>query len=97
MSDQALREVVGRVPQLQDKLSGLRQETQAKDAELDCLRGEVSTTQANTDAEVERLQKQLEKARVLAEQDKLRALVTLQEEHQRALRREQAQVDLERE
>ncbi len=43
------------MPQLQDELSGLRRDTQAKDAELDRLMGEVSTIQANADAEVERL------------------------------------------
>ena len=85
------------VAELRAKLATRRQKVEDKDVELDRLRSEVSQIKADTEVEVLQLQKQLEEARTLAELDRFRAMEGLREEHQRALRREQAQVDLERE
>ena len=85
------------VEELRAQLVSRRQEVEAKDVELDRLRAEVVQVKNDAEAEVLCLQKQVDEARTLAELDRFRAMESLREEHQRALRREQAQVDLERE
>jgi len=83
--------------ELRSELVSRRREAEAKDMELDRLRSEISQIKAEAEAEATHLRKLMEEAETMAELERFRAMEHLRQEHQRALLREQAQVDLERE
>jgi len=81
------------VAELRTENAELIEESDRKDSQLSDLRAQVTETLAT----IKRLERQLEESRLTAELERLRVVDKLRDEHQEALKREQAQVDLERE
>lgn len=81
------------VAQLRTENTELTRVSTEKDNQLSDLHSDLQESRAST----ERLQKQLDDSQLVAELEHLRAVDKLREEHQLALRREQALVDSEKE
>lgn len=95
MSGPAQTELETEAAELGEQVACLKDELAAKNDEIVRLNTALSAVQADGEAKITRLQKQLEEARLMSELERLRALETLREEHQVALKREQAQLDRE--
>lgn len=95
MSGPAQTELETEAAELREQVACLKDELAAKNDEIVHLNTALSAVQADGEAKITRLQKQLEEARLMSELERLRALETLREEHQVALKREQAQLDRE--
>lgn len=85
------------VARLKEELAAARLEVDKSKEENTRLQGEVARITAECEKELSQLDKHREEARMMAELEGLRAREKLRQEHQEVLKREQKQVDLERE